>query len=226
MWYSKRMISVLSVVENTFNVTCHAAVASVHLAQVVKYSMQPKESVHQVLGFKENARDRSLILVASTINMIGGFARLGDWIVTREWIVVAAVQAVALKMLAHITGVFYYFKRALDTLDALRVIENFTKDDRAMIQLDQSMLDSLEVQKFAEWASLFSNIILGLYSGIELGALITGAVLFSPAVLNLLLTAGFVCLVGSILFRFSSGEAVSLIERYKATSEQRYSYQY
>lgn len=216
----------LSIVENAFNVTCHAAVASVHLAQVVKYSMQPKESVHQVLGFKESARDRSLILVASTINMVGGFARLGDWIVTREWVVIAAAQAVALKIIAHITGVFYYFKKALDALDALELIENFTMDDRAMIQLNQSMKDSLEVQKFAEWATLFSNIILGLYSGIELGALITGVVLFSPAVLNLLITAGFVSLVSSIFFRFSSGAAVSLLERYKATSEQRYSYQY
>ncbi len=220
------MIGALSIVENIFNVTCHSGVAAVHLAQVIKYSMQPKESVHQTLGFKESARERSGILIVSSINMAGGVARLGDWIVSQKWVMASAASAVALKVIAHITGVFYYFKRALDTLDALQLIENFSNDYRAMVHLTPSMLDALEVQKFAEWAALFSNIILGLYSGIELTGLIAGAVFLSPVVLNLLLTAGFVCLVGSVVFRFSSGEAVSLIERYKATSGQRYTYRY
>ena len=61
---------------------------------------------------------------------------------------------------------------------------------------------------------------------VELVALITGVILFSPVVLNLLLTAGFVCLVASTLFRFSSESATGLINHYRATSSQKYSYKY
>ena len=129
-------------------------------------------------------------------------------------------------MIAHITGFFFYFKKSLDSLDALQEIKKFISNDFAIITLNQHDRDSLEVRKFAEWANLFSNIILALYSSIELVALITGVVIFSPATLNLVLAAGFVCLVASALFRFSSGAATGLIDHYRAISGQKYSYRY
>ncbi len=226
VWYNNCMINGLATFEKAFIGTCHVVVASVYSVQFVSYLMPNTETLHRELGLKESARDRVENGVFSGINMVASFARLGDWVITQKWIVVAVVQIIALKMIAHIAGVFSYFKRSLDAVEALEEIERITSNFVVITNLNRHERDSLEVRKFAEWATLFSNTFLAVYSGVELAGLITGAILFSPVVLNLLLTAGFVSFAASMLFKFSSEPACRLIERYRANSGKNYSYQY
>lgn len=211
-------------VEQAFVGSCQVGQAAWYSYEFVKYLYPKKLEVQSALQLEESDRDRIVNRICSSVNVVGAMARLGDWIVEQKWVVIGAVQTIALKMMAHITGIFYYLKESLSVIDTLNELDELTSSEERMTTYSLAVKDSLEVYKYAEWTRLFSNIIFVVTSVAEVAFLITGVVFLSPAILNIMLVTGFACWIGAWILRKNSGIAEEKLDFARACLNERYSF--
>jgi hypothetical protein len=218
------MIGGLFSLEQLFIGSCHVGVSTAYAVQFVNYLCPKKLTVQRNLTPQETAPGRLFNRISSGVNLLGGLARFGDWILLQKWAFVPFVQAVALKIIAHGTGVFYYFNKALDASKAINKIEAIMNSPVLMISCTPLERNALHVRKYAEWANLFSNIVLATYSGVQLASLITGVVVLSTPILNILLVVGFVSMAVFWVFRMKSNPSMRVINFFDASMGERHSY--
>ncbi len=218
------MIGGLFSLEQLFIGSYHVGVSTAYSVQFVNYLLPKKLNVQRNLTPQETVPGRFFNRISSGVNLLGGLARFGDWVLLQKWFFVSLVQAIALKIIAHGTGLFYYFNKALDASKAINKIESIMNSRVLMVSCAPLERNALQVRKYAEWANLFSNIIFCSYSGIELASLITGAVILTPTLLNILLVVGFVALAAFLVFRMSSRPAERVINFFNASMCERHTY--
>ena len=168
------------------------------------------------LQLKSEERKFALNRQISGMNLAGEFAAVADWIVSEGWLVVGATQAIAFRIITHLTGVVNYSKSTLDALGKLREIEDLTDGYALRADCMRSGCSLIEVRKYSLWASLYFNTLLCVYSGVELMAAITGVVILLPGALNYVLAGGVVSFFAAKVLDCQSRELESIINNIRA----------
>lgn len=220
------MISGLFTLEQLFVGSCHLGVSTAYTVQFVNYLLPKKLEVRQVLTPLETGGARNYNRIGAGINLLGGLARFGDWALQQKWFLLPVIEAVFLKIIAYGTGVFYYFNKAVDASKELVKIDAITSNPRIMTTCTLLERNGLEVKKYAAWASLFSHSVMLTYSGVQLASLLTGVVVLSAHILNVLLVVGVTALLASLFFNISAAArpANKIIVHFDASMGERHTY--
>ena|SRR3990167_6219813 len=208
-----------AIAEQVFIGGCHATFVATYTGQFIKYLRPAKAVASEILQPEETERDRAVKKICAGANAIGSAARLVDWVVDQKWFTIATAEAIALKIIGHIAGVFFYLKNALETLDNLIEVEMLMDMPERMRQsYHPSIVSGIEVYRYSLYIDLFANVMLGVYSGLQLGIAFGGTILVAPAVLEALLLAGCVALIGSMILRFGATDGIERLDFIKSTA--------
>ena len=208
-------------VDQAFVGTYQVTSTVVYLNQFLGYLRPRGREVQITHQLEESVMKRIANRISAGVNAIGSSARLVDWLLVQGWVVTALAQAVALKIIAHTTGVFFYLKNSLDILEEINEVSGYLLQSERIDQYKPSVKNSMKVYKYSQWAAYIAGIYLGAYSGVQLGILVTGAVFIAPVTLNMFLTIGCVCLIVSVILRFGATEAIETLQRLRSTSGTR-----
>jgi len=208
-----------AIAEQIFVGGCQVAFAATYTGQFIKYLRPAEVDVSEILQPQQTERDRAVQRICSGMNAIGGIARLVDWVIDQKWFVIAKAGGIALKIIGHIAGVFFYLKNSIDILDNLTEVEGFLGMPERMRQsYHPTIVSGIEVYRYSLYMDLFANVVLSFYSGVQVCVVFGGAVLITPATLNLILLAGCAALIGSMILRFGAHDGIERLDFIRSTA--------